>query len=49
MKNLKGPDNTMFSQLIHLAKLNPKCHMNFLDYLQQKSPSPRLETIRAFF
>ena len=22
-----------FSRIIHLAKLNPNCHMNYLDYL----------------
>ena len=24
------------SGIIHLAKLNPNCHMNYLDYLKQK-------------
>ena len=34
VKDLKGPDkHKCFSRIIHLAKLNPNCHMNYLDYL----------------
>ena len=29
----KGLTNTMLFSDYHLAKLNPKCHMNYLDYL----------------
>ena len=32
-KDFKGPTNTMLFSDYHLAKLNPKCHMNYLDYL----------------
>ena len=29
----RAPTNTMLFSDHHLAKLNPKCHMNYLDYL----------------
>ena len=29
----RAPTNTMLFSDYHLAKLNPKCHMNYLDYL----------------
>ena len=29
----KGQTNTMLFSDYHLAKLNPNCHMNYLDYL----------------
>ena len=29
----RAPPNTMIFSDYHLAKLNPKCHMNYLDYL----------------
>ena len=33
-KGLQGvPTNTMLFSDFHLAKLNPNCHMNYLDYL----------------
>ena len=28
-----APTNTMLFSDYHLAKLNPNCHMNYLDYL----------------
>ena len=28
------------SRFTHLAKLNPNCHMNYLDYLQQNGNLP---------
>ena len=34
VKDLKGPDkHNVVLGLSILAKLNPKCHMNYLDYL----------------
>ena len=29
----RAPTNTMLFSDYHLAKLNPKCYMNYLDYL----------------
>ena len=29
----RAPTNTMLFSDYHLAKLNPNCHMNYLDYL----------------
>ena len=29
----RAPTNTMLFSDYHLAELNPKCHMNYLDYL----------------
>ena len=45
-EELERARQTMFSWLIHLAKLNPKCHMNYSIIFTEISFSP--ETSKFF-
>ena len=44
VKDFKGPDKQCCSRIIHLAKLNPNCHMNYSIIFTEISFSPETST-----